>query len=178
MTIHEAPRIETERLLLRPWRQEDFEPYYAIQCEPEVYRHFGPAPMGREDCWRRMCAATGLWALVGYGWWAVEARDSGQLIGTVGLLYPRRDMDPNYFDGPEMGWLMSEKVHGQGMAGEACRAVIDWARRSLAPSDIWAMIVPDNLPSIRLAQRLGFEEKGQSDHMGTTVNVYRRPMGR
>jgi RimJ/RimL family protein N-acetyltransferase len=72
---------------------------------------------------------------------------------------------------------MSEKVHGQGMAGEACRAVIDWARRSLDPSDIWAMIVPDNLPSIRLAKRLGFEETGQSDHMGTTVNVYRRPMG-
>jgi RimJ/RimL family protein N-acetyltransferase len=174
--IRDAPRIETERLVLRPWRSEDFDPYYAIQCEPEVHRHFGPEPMGREDCWRRMCAATGLWALVGYGWWAVDTRDDRRLIGTVGLLYPRRDMKPNPFDGPEMGWLMSGTVHGRGLAGEACRAVLDWTEDSLDPSPIWAMIVPGNAPSIRLAERLGFEQKGQSDHMGTTVNIYRRPI--
>lgn len=175
--IREAPRIETERLVLRPWRDEDFDDYWAIQKQPEVYRHFGPEPMGKEDCWRRMCAATGLWALVGFGWWAIETRDEGALVGTVGFLFPRREMEPQYFDGPEMGWLMSSEVHGKGMAAEACRAALAWAHETLPPSAIWAMIVPENDPSIRLAERLGFEFQGRSNHLGTMVNIYRRPHG-
>ena len=175
--VREAPRIETERLLLRPWRREDFDPYHAIQAQPEVYRHFGNEPMGREECWRRMCAAHGLWSMVGYGWWAVESRADGHLVGTVGLLYPRRDMEPEYFDGPEMGWLVAGDQQGKGMAGEACRAVIAWAEEMLEPSSLWAMIVPANAPSIRLAGRLGFVEQGQANHLGTTVNIYRRPFG-
>ena len=173
--IREAPRIETERLVLRQWRREDFDPYWAIQQHPDVYRHFGPEPIGAEDCWRRMSAATGLWALVGYGWWAVETRGEGRLIGTVGLLFPRRDMEPQYFDGPEMGWLMASDVHGQGYAGEACRAVLDWAEANLDQATIWAMIAPANAPSIRLAERLGFAFHGEAVHLGTTVNIYRRP---
>ena len=172
--IREAPRIETERLVLRPWRSDDFDAYYAIHLEPEVYRHFGPEPSGREDCWRRMCAAAGLWSMVGYGWWAVETRSEGRLVGTVGFLFPRRDMEPQYFDGPEMGWLMSGAVHGQGLAGEASRAALQWAGDTMEGAPIWAMIVPDNAPSIRLAERLGFILEGQSVHLGTTVNVYRR----
>lgn len=173
--IREAPRIETERLVLRPWRGEDFDAYWEIQKQPEVYRHFGPEPMAREDCWRRMCAATGLWSLVGFGWWAVETRDEGRLVGTVGFLFPRRDMEPQFFDGPEMGWLMSGDVHGKGMAAEACRAALGWAHANLPPSAIWAMIAPENASSIRLADRLGFEYQGQSNHLGTMVNIYRRP---
>jgi len=174
--IREAPRIETERLVLRHWRREDFEPFFVIQNEPEVYRHFGNQPMGREDCWRRMCAATGLWSMVGYGWWGVETRDDARLIGTVGLLHPERDMEPQYFDGPEMGWLVSGSVQGQGMAQEACRAILGWAEANLPPSPTWCMIVPENEPSIRLAERIGFEFKGEAIHLGVTVNVYRRPV--
>jgi RimJ/RimL family protein N-acetyltransferase len=172
--IREAPRIETDRLVLRHWRREDFDPLFAIQGHPDVYRHFGNQPPLREDSWRRMCAATGLWSLVGYGWWAIETRDEPRLVGTAGLLFPRRDMDPQYFDGPEMGWLVSSEVQGTGVAQEACRAVLDWAGRNLEPSPLWCMIVPENTPSIRLAERIGFQFQGTSVHLGTTVNVYRR----
>jgi RimJ/RimL family protein N-acetyltransferase len=173
--IREAPRIETERLVLRHWRQEDFDALYAIQSHPDVFRHFGNHAPPREDSWRRMCAATGLWSLVGYGWWAVETREYSRLVGTVGLLFPRRDMEPQYFDGPEMGWLASADMHGTGIAREACQAVIGWTEANLPPSNIWCMIVPDNVPSIRLAERLGFQFVGEAVHMETTVNVYRRP---
>ena len=52
----QAPVVETERLFLRAWRKEDFRPYHAILKHPDVYRHFGPEPMGQEECWRRIVA--------------------------------------------------------------------------------------------------------------------------
>lgn len=175
--VREAPRIETDRLVLRHWRREDFEALFAIQGQPDVYRHFGNQAPLREDSWRRMCAATGLWSLVGYGWWAIEAREDERLIGTVGFLFPQRDMEPQYFDSPEMGWLVSSDIHGKGMAQEACRAALAWADDIFGRSAIWCMIVPENAPSIRLAERLGFDFAGEAVHLGTTVNVYRRPSG-
>ena len=52
--IREAPRIETERLVLRPWRKEDFRAYHALLQHPEVHRHFGPEPMGKEDVFKKV----------------------------------------------------------------------------------------------------------------------------
>jgi RimJ/RimL family protein N-acetyltransferase len=71
--IREAPRIETERLILRAWRKNDFLPYRQL-LHPAVHRHFGPHPMGLEECWRRVTAAVGGWQLNGLGTWAVECR--------------------------------------------------------------------------------------------------------
>jgi RimJ/RimL family protein N-acetyltransferase len=57
---------------------------------------------------------------------------------------------------PVMGWIFSGEVHGQGFAGDACRAALEWADANLQPTPIWAIIAPENLPSIKLADRLGF----------------------
>jgi len=68
--IREAPRIETERLILRHWRKDDFRPYHVIVRHPEVHKHFGPKPMSAEDCWRRLAASAGMWQFNGFGTWA------------------------------------------------------------------------------------------------------------
>ncbi|MGH6707100.1 MAG: GNAT family N-acetyltransferase, partial [Sphingomicrobium sp.] len=81
----QAPVVETERLRMRPFRKDDFRPYHALLRHPEVHKHFGPNPMGEEECWRRVAASIGMWDLLGFGGWAVERSADGILIGTVSL---------------------------------------------------------------------------------------------
>jgi RimJ/RimL family protein N-acetyltransferase len=173
--IREAPRIETERLILRGWRKDDFQPYHALIQHPDVYRHFGPDPMGLEECWRRVTAAVGGWQLNGFGTWAVERKADGKLIGNVGLFTAWRDLEPEFGDEPEMGWIMAAETHGQGLAFEACRATLGWAHANLDPITIWAIIAPANRPSMKLAERLGFERVHETLYRDDPTVVLRRP---
>jgi len=172
----QAPVIETERLRLRPWRKEDFRPYHAILQHPEVHRHFGPDPMGAEECWRRLNAAVGGWQLNGFGTWAVERKGDGRLIGNAGIFTAWRDLEPEFGEEPEMGWIFSHEVHGQGIAGEACRAVLEWTEANLQPTPIWAIIAPKNEASLQLAERLGFERFVETlYHRDPTLVLRRAP---
>jgi RimJ/RimL family protein N-acetyltransferase len=173
--IRQAPRIETERLVLRPWRKDDFRPYHALIQHPAVHRHFGPDPMGLEECWRRVTAAVGGWQLNGFGGWVVERKIDGELIGTVGLFTAWRDLEPEFGDEPEMGWIMAAETHGQGFASEAGRATLGWAHANLEPTPIWAIIAPANEPSMKLAERLGFERVSDTIYNGDPTVVLRRP---
>jgi RimJ/RimL family protein N-acetyltransferase len=169
-----APTLETGRLRLRAWRRDDFRPYHEILQEPAVHRHFGPEPMGQEECWRRMCASVGNWTMNGFGGWAVERLADGKLVGSLALFTAWRDFEPQFGDQPEMGWIIATETHGQGLALEACRTALAWAERSLAPTPIWAIIAPANEPSLRLAAKLGFERVSEVDYHGPTL-VLRRP---
>ena len=173
--VREAPRIETERLILRPWRKDDREKYFLILQEPAVFRHFGPEPMGMEECWRRLMAASGGWQINGVGGWAVERRDDGKLLGMTALFTAWRELTPQFGDEPEMGWIFATEAHGQGLASEACRAVLAWAEASLEPTPIWAIIAPANEPSFRLAERLGFERVHETLYNEDPTVVLKRP---
>ncbi len=173
--IREAPRIETERLVLRPWGKDDFRPYHAILQQPEVYRHFGPEPMGEEECWRRLAAAVGMWGLLGFGGWAVDRKSDNKLVGMLSLFNAWRGLEPEFGEEPEMGWIFAAETHGQGLASEGCRAALDWAHSNLSPTPIWAIIAPANEPSIRLAEKLGFERLHESSYHGDPTLVLRRP---
>ncbi len=170
-----APTLETGRLCLRPWRKEDFRPYHAILSEPAVHKHFGPQPMGAEECWRRICASVGGWTLNGFGTWAVERRSDGRLVGNIGLFTAWRDLEPEFGNEPEMGWIMATETHGQGFAYEGCRAALDWAEANLPPTAVWAIIAPENGASFALAERLGFERVGQTHYHDEPTTVLRRP---
>jgi RimJ/RimL family protein N-acetyltransferase len=170
-----APTIETERLTLRHWRKDDFRPYHAIMREPAVHRHFGPEPIGAEECWRRITAAVGGWQFNGFGTWAVTDRNDGRLLGNAGLFTAWRDLDPEFGEEPEMGWIMATETHGKGLAQEACRAVLEWAESELTPMDIWAIIAPANTSSIKLAERLGFEPLHETTYHGGPTLVLKRP---
>lgn len=173
--ITKAPVIETERLRLRPWRKDDFRPYHAILSQPEVHRHFGPTPMNVEEAWRRLTSFVGGWQLLGFGMWAVEEKANGKLVGIVGLFNAWRGLEPEFGEEPEMGWIMAAETHGKGMASEACDAALDWAERNLKPTPIWAIIAPANEPSLKLAERLGFESIGEASYHGDPTVILRRP---
>ena len=174
-THRSAPTLETERVRLRAWRKDDREKYFAILQEPAVFRHFGPEPMGMEECWRRLMAASGGWQLNGFGGWAVERKDDGKLLGMTALFPAWRDLDPEFGEEPEMGWIFATEAHGKGLAGEACRAVLDWAETNLDPTPIWAIIAPANQPSLRLAGKLGFERLHETLYHKDPTVVLRRP---
>ena len=170
-----APILETERLLLRGWTKADREKYFAILQEPAVYRHFGPEPMGMEECWRRLMAAAGGWQLNGFGGWAVDRKGDDKLLGMTALFTAWRDLVPEFGEEPEMGWIFATEVHGRGVAFEACRAVLDWAEANLEPTPVWAIIAPSNEPSFRLAERLGFERVHETLYNKEPTVVLKRP---
>jgi RimJ/RimL family protein N-acetyltransferase len=171
----QAPVIETERLRLRPWRKDDFRPYHELLQHPDVHRHFGPEPMGGEECWRRLTAAVGGWQFNGFGTWAAERKDDGKLVGSLGIFTAWRDLDPEFGEEPEMGWIFAADTHGKGMASEGCRAVLDWTEANLQPTPIWAIIAPANEPSLKLAGKLGFERLHETDYHGDPTVILKRP---
>jgi RimJ/RimL family protein N-acetyltransferase len=86
-----------------------------------------------------------------------------------------RDIEPEFGEEPEMGWIMDTATHGQGMASEACHAVLEWAHANLAPTPLWAIIAPANEPSMKLAERLGFERVTEVSYHDDPTVVLRRP---
>ena len=169
-----TPEIETERLLLRGFAQADLTQIFAIWSDPVVMKHLGGKPLSREDTWRRVLAAHGPWTILGYGYWVVERKSDRRLIAQIGFADFKRDMDPSIEGEPEVGWVLASEAHGQGYAGEACRAALDWADRNLDASSYPAIIAPANAPSIKLAERLGFEREPDAQYKGEAVALFRR----
>ena len=172
--IHRAaPMLETARLRLRAHRPEDFEPILAMVSDGEVMRHISGA-QPREDAWRRMLSGLGCWALLGYGYWVVERRSDGTVIGQAGLADFKRAMEPSIEGLPELGYVFAAHAHGQGYASEAVAAILDWADAELSDDQIVAIIDPDNAPSIRVAERAGFDVHEPALYKGEPILLLRR----
>ena len=169
-----APVLQTERLTLRPFRHEDLEAQARTMGDPEVVRHLGGNPFSREDTWRRLLCAPGLWVVLGYGYWAVERTADGQLIGQVGFADFKRDMTPSIEGLPEMGWIFAPAAQGQGYAGEAVAAALRWADATLAAPEIVAIISHENRPSIRVAEKAGFGDRSAASYRDETILLFRR----
>jgi RimJ/RimL family protein N-acetyltransferase len=161
----EVPTLTTERLTLRGWREDDLDAYAAIAADPEVMRFMG-GPLDRADTWRQIAVFVGHWELRGHGLWVVE-RD-GELIGRVGLIRPEG------WPGLEVGWLLGRDAWGHGYATEAARAAADHAWRELGARELISLIAPGNVPSQRVAERLGMRPGGDYDLRGTPVVIHRR----
>ena len=161
--------------MLRHYTKQDFAAHHAIVGDDEVMRQVGVPGLNREETWRRLAASVGMWNLMGFGGWAVVRKASDKIIGTVSLFNAWRALEPEFGEQPEMGWIFAKEVHGQGIAGEACRAALDWADAHLAPTPIWAIIDPNNDASFKLAERLGFERLDDSIYHDEPIAVLRRP---
>jgi RimJ/RimL family protein N-acetyltransferase len=170
-----APTLETERLILRGFRRADLDDHAATLGNPETTRFLTAQPFSREEAWRRLMMAVGQWPLLGYGYWAVEQKSDSRMIGQVGFADFERAMEPDISGEPEMGWIFDPSVHGRGMAFEACTAALSWADANLDTGSYPAIISVDNAPSIRLAERLGFERLPDGVYKDETIAVFRRP---
>ena len=171
---HVAPTLVTERLTLRHIRPSDIHYFADTHADPEIMRHVG-GPVCREDAWRRAMTGAGFWGVLGIGLWAVERRSDGETIGHVGFFDFQRDMLPSISGEPEMGWIFTSKAHGKGYASEAGRAALDWFDTTIGPLSVPAIIDLENAPSMRLAERLGFERQPDADYRGDQIGYFRRP---
>lgn len=142
--------------------------------DPEIVRHLGGAPFSREDTWRRMLAGPGLWALLGYGYWAIERKADGAYLGQLGFADFKRDMTPSIQGLPEIGWIFALHAHGQGYASEGAAAALAWADAELQAPQIVAIIDADNGASIRVAEKCGFSVREQATYRDAPILLYRR----
>lgn len=169
------PTLETERLILRGARENDFEAMLAMWQDPVVVRHFHGAPMTREECWRRLLRNYGMWALRGYGLFAIEEKASGAYVGTAGAFEVKREMIPPIEDMPEVGWTLAARFHGRGYATEAVRAALAWTDARLGHPEMFCIIAPANEASIRVAEKCGFRRSHETTYEDAPTLVLKRP---
>lgn len=171
MTITLAPRVETPRLVLRPHRAADLDAVAALWADPEVVRYIGGKPATRQDAWSRILRYAGHWALLGFGYWAIELRATGAFVGEIGLANFERDVVPP-LDAPELGFALVPAVHRQGIAHEAAEAVL--AREGARFPRTVALVDEGHRASARVLARLGYVESGRTSYGGAAVVRYER----
>jgi RimJ/RimL family protein N-acetyltransferase len=159
--------LETDRLILRRFREEDFEQYARFCADPEVTRFLGEGrPLDRWEAWRSMAMILGHWQLRGYGPWAVEERQTGSFIGRIGFF------NPEGWPGFELGWVLGREFWGKGYASEGARRALDYAFTEMGRDYVISLIHPDNSASIKVAERLGETVEGQTELFGHAVLIY------
>src|SRR6266700_75311 len=164
-----GPVIETERLILRPWRDHDIAPNTAMLSDPGTARFITPdrRPVTDELVgWRNAAIMMGHWALHGFGYFVVAERSSGLFAGRVGPWCPPK------WPGFEVGWGIAKEFRGKGYAVEAARASIDWVFENLMVDRIIHCIVPVNVASQGVARRLGAEIEGKTELNGDIVDLW------
>jgi RimJ/RimL family protein N-acetyltransferase len=155
--------ISTERLLLRPWRPDDVEPYAAIVADPEVMRHMGSGPMERAAAAAQVARFAEGTALSGVYHTAAEERATGELIGRIGLFHQPEWPGPHEV---EVGWLLARPAWGRGLATEGARAAVDYGFGELRLPGIVSFTVPENVRSRAVMERLGMRQSGRRQWRG------------
>jgi RimJ/RimL family protein N-acetyltransferase len=170
-----VPELETPRLRLRALRESDLDRWCQATADDEVVRFLGGAIFPREETWRRLMATAGAWAMLGFGYWAVERRDRPGMVGHVGFADFKRDIQPSIEGLPEMGWVFAREAHGQGFATEAVAAALAWADGGpLAGREMTAIIDPGNSASIKLAEKMGFSVREDAVYKDLPILIFRR----
>jgi RimJ/RimL family protein N-acetyltransferase len=159
--------LETERLRLRMFREDDLDAYAAICADPEVMRHLGEGKaLGRAEAWRQIAMILGHWSLRGFGLWAVEERGTGALVGRIGFFQPEG------WPGFELGWMLRRASWGKGYASEGAGRALAHAFTEMGRDHLISLIRPANQPSIRVAERLGETLEGRTELFGHEALVY------
>ena len=155
-------RLETERLILREWRDSDRERYASFVADPEV-RRFYPNLLDRRQADEMIDRFVAYLARDGYGLLAVERKADGAFMGDVGIVpvdMPIRGNPP-----VEIGWLLGKQFWGQGYAPEAASAWVHYAFSTLELAEMVAWTAVSNLPSQRVMQKIGMTHHPEDDFL-------------
>jgi len=150
-----APLLVTERLELWLPTRDDMAAMLAIVTDPHTGRFLGTATSQAEH-FVRFSRNAGSWLLYGYGSFVLRPRGQATVIGNAGIFHSWRGLGEDFDDSPEAGWILRYDQTAQGLAREAMEAALAWFTGEHGPMRIVCMIDPANVPSLRLADRLGF----------------------
>lgn len=146
----DARNLSSDRLNLPPLSIKHGSNLAAVYADPEVARYVGGDRLTPDAISSQVAAFAAEWDQRGYGQSAVIDRSTGEFLGRIGLhFWPG-------WDEVELGYILGRSAQGKGIAFEGASAWIDWARTSSGVARLIANIHPNNAPSIRLAQKLGF----------------------
>ena len=158
MNVLNPVSLKTERLLLRPWRVADAEPFAEINASPRVMKHY-PATLSHEESAKVRARILQHFADHGFGLWAVEIPGIAPFIGFVGLHHVRYKTP--FTPAIEIGWRISDKYWNQGYATEAAVAVMDYGIQRF--DEIVSFTAPENKASQRVMQKLGMTNDPADD---------------
>jgi RimJ/RimL family protein N-acetyltransferase len=159
------PRLTTERLLLREFRTADFDGYAENMADPEAAK-FLSGTVDRRTAQRMFQAAAGSWVLQGAGWWSIEVRETGEVVGDVGAFV--RETCPDF----EISWTLYRRFWGQGFATEAAKAALAFTIQGHGANRVIAYITTANTASVAVSQRLGMTYETDLDLFGESVGRY------
>jgi len=164
-----APVIETARLRLRGHRYEDLAHCVAMWADPDVTKFIGGKPSTEQQTWARLLSYIGHWALMDFGYWVVEERDTGSFVGEIGFADFKRDIDPAMKNSPEIGFALAPAHHGKGYATESVQAILAWGDAHLPSRRSVCMINPQNTASLQVAAKAGYEIFEQTTFNGAPI---------
>ncbi len=153
--------IETDRLILRPWRDDDILPFFEINSDREVME-FLPKCLSLEETRQFYNRIVAEHNACGYGLYAVELKNSGSFIGYVG--FHNFDFDAAFSPGVEIGWRLARAYWNQGYATEAAKACIAHAQKHALFDEIYSFTTISNHRSERVMQKIGMERLGTFSH--------------
>lgn len=166
--------IDTERLTLRRHVLGDFTEIAAMWSDPEVVKYISGLPLSAEDVWGKMMRIVGHWSLMGFGYWVVREKATGRFVGEVGFGDFKRQLSPAFDGAPEAGWALAKWSHGKGYAAEAVRAALAWGDGHFGKVRTVCLISPENAPSLRLAEAVGFREYARTTYKGAATTLLER----
>ena len=161
-----AETLESERLRFRLFRDSDFATYEQWCARMEIMRYLGGKTFDRIQAWRHFAYLRGHWEFLGYGYYAVEEKATGTLIGRIG--YTNQPGWPGF----ELGWTIIPEFQGRGYATEAAKFLLPYAFHTLDQSRVVSLIHPDNAPSRRVAEKLGQRVEGETEVLTMPVLIY------
>ena len=152
--------IRTPRMILRPWRDEDYAPYAALNADPEVRRYW-PSTLSKEESDAQAAVIRKHIEEHGFGFWAAEAPGLARFIGFVGLKHVEPDLP--FAPAIEAGWRLARNYWGRGFATEGAQASLADGFGRLGLQEIVSYAVAVNAPSRRVMERLGMTHHPAED---------------
>lgn len=152
--------LTTERLRLRGWRDDDREPFAALNADPAVMEHF-PTTLTRATCDRLVDQTMDGWAEHGFGLWALERLEDGRFLGFTGLSRPT--FEAHFMPAVEVGWRLARDAWGHGYATEAALASLEYGFETLGLEEIVSFTVPANVRSRAVMERIGMHHDPADD---------------
>ncbi|MFC5816245.1 GNAT family N-acetyltransferase [Nonomuraea harbinensis] len=152
--------METERLIMRRWRESDREPFAALNADPRVMEHF-PAPMTRAESDALVDRIEQRFDEHGYGLWALEVRETGEFIGFAGLAL--QTFEAPFTPAVEVGWRLARSAWGHGYATEAGRRALAHGFGEAGLEEIVSITAVLNVRSQAVMRRLGMTRDPADD---------------
>ncbi len=168
----EHDEIRTERLLMRRWREEDRDPFAALNADPQTMRFF-PTPPSREQSDALVDRTEAHFEEHGFGLWALEVLATGEFIGFTGFAPLCGDLPGS--GEQEVGWRLARTAWHQGYATEAGRAALEVGLHRVGLPRVWSVTAVLNTPSQAVMRRLGLVRHGRFDHPRVDVGHPLRP---